>query len=119
MTELAARGRVDGADFSVELLDLLENGMSAREVARAHFGRADVARGPAQQRDAQHPLQIGHMAADSGRRQAELVRGGREASGPRNLDEDGHGGMRVHGGCPYIRDYHSQDHYIILKIGNC
>src|SRR6478735_4239172 len=49
-----ARGRVDGADLSVELLDLLENGMGAREVARACLGRADVARGPAQQRDAQH-----------------------------------------------------------------
>ena len=92
--------------------------MSAREIARTHFGWADVARGPAQQRDAQHPLQIGHMAADSGRRQVELVRSGREASGPRNLDKDGHGGMRVHSWCPYIRDYQSRDHHIILQIAN-
>jgi hypothetical protein len=102
----------------VELLDLLENGMGAREVARACLGRADVARGPAQQRDAQHPLQIGHMAADGGRRQVELARGGGEASGPRDLDEDGHGSMRIQGSCPYIRDDQSRDCYVILQIGN-
>jgi hypothetical protein len=71
---------------------------------------------PAEQRDAEHALQIGHMTADGRGRQVEMARCGGEASSPRDLDEGGHGDILVHRDCPSFRDYHSRTYHIILKI---
>ncbi len=104
--EPAAGSRIGGADLAVQALDLLEDGGGARQVARSGLGRADLPRGPAQQRDPEHPLELTDMTADGGRRHAQPARRGREPAGSRDFHEDGHGRVCVHVLVPIIgKDY--------------